>query len=199
MSDAPSRPMPSHPSDAETAQALQAFAALWRRKRGDRRLPRRADFPIEELRPWLGYVNLHDVSRAPLRFRIRLAGTRLSLLYPHDPTGRHLDELVPPPLYDAVVAGLVRATGEGVPVLDGFAIRTPSGADYVAHRCVLPLAEDGGEVTALIELLIGRLERVDTFPTDVTGAVVVPIPALPGEADPAGPAGGTDPLPGDKR
>jgi hypothetical protein len=171
--------LPDDPSPDEAARALESFEKLWWAKLGSRRLPSRKDFDIAELRPWVGWINLLEVVGDPPRFRYRLVGTRLSLLHDRDPTGRYLDEVVAQRRYGEIIAALVRAVAERVPVADHVTVRSDGGAKYQCVRCLLPLSEDDGEVTMLMELLIGRLLGADRFPGDASDAVAAPSRTAP--------------------
>ena len=95
---------------------LTALLELWQRKAAMAGIPRRQDFEVSELKPWLGHITLLDVepmvpivpaersagawagreSRFPAagsgayRFRVRLAGTRRVETLGRDDTGDYL-------------------------------------------------------------------------------------------------------------
>jgi len=77
---------------------LVTLLAHWHAVRGPRTLPSRADLDPLSLPALLGNLILVDVLPAPLRFRYRLIGSRLTERVGRDMTGRHFDE-VPEPLY----------------------------------------------------------------------------------------------------
>ncbi|MEE8545135.1 MAG: PAS domain-containing protein, partial [Alphaproteobacteria bacterium] len=62
--------------EAEIAhdERLLSLYRYWSDKRRDRSMPARADLAVPELKPWLGFLNLVDVSHDPLDFRYRVFG-----------------------------------------------------------------------------------------------------------------------------
>lgn len=86
------------------APELRRMLALWEEKRGARSMPSRADFPPEVLRGHLGWIVLIDVQPEPLRFRYRLVGSGVTGRIGRDSTGRYLDELYPPDIYENAIS-----------------------------------------------------------------------------------------------
>ena len=76
------------PDGFAAVPGIASLQALWDSRRGARRLPARDDFPVEDLRPWLGYVSLVDVTPPPRRFRWRLIGTGIAERLGRDAAGR---------------------------------------------------------------------------------------------------------------
>src|SRR5262249_10216381 len=67
---------------------LLAFYALWRAKcRGDA-LPARADFTVDDLRPFIGRIAILDVIDGGQDFRFRLYGTQIAEEYQGEMTGK---------------------------------------------------------------------------------------------------------------
>jgi hypothetical protein len=93
----PADPLDATPSplrsiaDLETAPLQDAWAQL-EAKRGSRPFLRRADIDPAELKPLLSSIGLVDVHHAPLRFRIRLAGTSWRQSLDFEATGLWLDD-----------------------------------------------------------------------------------------------------------
>ena len=77
-------------------ERLVALQQVWESKCKDGRLPSKADFPPEDVKPWLGHILLLDVSRNPARFRVRLMGGNLVSYAGTDFTGKWLDEVFDP-------------------------------------------------------------------------------------------------------
>lgn len=78
----------------ESAEFRQLFA-LWQQKRGNRRIPSRADFDPLELKMMLPRLMLIEVVDDPPDFRYRLAGTASRDLTGLDWTGHSILDLVP--------------------------------------------------------------------------------------------------------
>ncbi|HEX6959608.1 MAG TPA: PAS domain-containing protein [Ferrovibrio sp.] len=76
--------VPAHPQ-------LEALRRLWMEKRGDRPAPGRADFTIEDLRPWFGHLMILDCLPGG-DFRYRLYGSDLAMQFGFDLTGRDVSE-----------------------------------------------------------------------------------------------------------
>lgn len=81
----------SEPPREATPHALDALERLWHRKRGDRQLPERRDFAVEEFRPWFGHLRIIRVAPEPPRLKVTLDGTEIVAMAGVDLTGRHLD------------------------------------------------------------------------------------------------------------
>ena len=56
-------------------------------------MPTRSDINPGDIPALLPYVSLIDIERDPLRYRIRLAGTRLYDIYDGEITGKYVEEL----------------------------------------------------------------------------------------------------------
>ena len=73
---------------------VRAIVAHWAAMGQEDRLPGRCDLDPRAIPRLLPNVWLVDVERSPaLRFRYRLAGTRITRAFSEDPTGRYLDEV----------------------------------------------------------------------------------------------------------
>ena len=70
---------------------LKALLDLWQEKRGTRPLPSRDDFPVSQLRPWLGNLALIDLTGGAPRFR--LCGTGLHARFGGEMTKREVARL----------------------------------------------------------------------------------------------------------
>jgi hypothetical protein len=81
-------------SQGETVEHsdLKALLALWNRKRGERRMPVRADFAPRDMRAYLRRIHLYDVLDGGRDFRIRLMGTSIAIGLGSDPTGKLVTE-----------------------------------------------------------------------------------------------------------
>lgn len=134
---------------------LARLLELWRTKRDAvGALPRREDFSIRSLKPFLKHVSI--LERVPAcpghRYRIRLQGTMLSHFF-GDHTGKLLEDAVPPQLaerwtgiYDAVLEARrpLRMLGtydtESMNYLVGEALAIPLGNGEAAPGSVLSAA-----------------------------------------------------------
>lgn len=83
--------LPDEASDRH--RGMRDLLDLWNRKRGDRRMPARADFSPTEMKALLPMMALFDVEPAPRRYRVRLFGTGLGLHSGLDLSGKYLDQV----------------------------------------------------------------------------------------------------------
>lgn len=136
---------------------LCALHRFWLEKklRAGGRLPSRSAIRPEELKPWLGWINLLEVVDGGRDYVFRLYGSNVAREFARDLTGRSISEL-PPEHVPIVTAPFQRVMRERLPCATRHLIHI-EGRSFVWERLVLPLAEDGEAVDIL---LIG-LYRVD--------------------------------------
>lgn len=127
---------------------LRAFHDLWASKRRDGRLPARADFDIDELKPFLGRVAILDVVDGGRDFRFRLYGTTILDQYKREMTGKLASEFRPD-FVRPIMKGYKAAYDTKRPHVDRIDIDAPD-MHYVWDRIVLPLAGDGETVDMLL-------------------------------------------------
>ena len=77
--------------DCDHPQAC-ALAALWETKRGSGGMPTRADFDIEDLKPWFNHVLMVDVLDGGADFRYRMIGTHITDFMRRDRSGKKVTE-----------------------------------------------------------------------------------------------------------
>jgi hypothetical protein len=130
---------------------LEDFLGYWRRVRGDRAMPRRADVdPAEIPRRLLPNLFLTDVVDGGARFRYRLVGTEAVRAIGAEPTGRYVDEINQQPPYRDYVIGLYRrVVAERLPVFSVSRYSRqgdPTGGHRATQRLMCPLSSDGTSV-----------------------------------------------------
>lgn len=69
---------------------LQGLLDLWCARRAGGRVPRRADLPFEDLKPWLGRIMLVEPIEGADDFRYRLFGTEVARELGRDLTGHSI-------------------------------------------------------------------------------------------------------------
>jgi hypothetical protein len=152
--------------------------ALWRRKAGDRPMPRRSELSPRDLKDVLRHLLIFErVEQSPSRYRIRLIGTSLTGLA-GDRTGVMVEEIVPP-------EHLPRWVGSGDLVLDGgqplrFVGRVHlEGKEYLnAENLFVPLSNDRDEpvfIMGLCRYTPRRTENEESWESQVAsipGALV---------------------------
>ena len=102
--------------DAVEHPDLKTLLELWNRKRGERRMPVRADFTPHEMRAYLRRIHLYDVLDGGRNFRIRVMGTSLTIGLGSDPTGKLITEYPDPPAGHRFMLILQHVVSVGRPV-----------------------------------------------------------------------------------
>ena len=134
-------------------KATAALRALWSQLRGETRVPLRADFRPELLKPWLPNIVIVEAVGAPPRFRVRLAGTAAVSFAGRDFTDRFLDDVIPPEHYQATVAPYVHAIESGEPAEDDILRHqfvAPDGTHLPVRRLVMPCSSDGARIDRFV-------------------------------------------------
>ncbi|SRR5579883_2227903 len=116
-------------------------------------LPSRRSFDVLDLKYVLGYVNLLDVLRAPLRFRYRVHGTHCVALLGYDMTGKFVDDY-PDDAYRARVSEkFTQVVETRSPSCDRGEREIVDGRRIGFEALILPLAADGETVDMLMVAL----------------------------------------------
>lgn len=156
--DAPAVVASGQPDDALpfTDDRLAAAYFYWRRKRGNRRMPSRAEIDPIEIPRLLPDVMLVDVL-GDGRYRYRLIGTENARAHGINATGRYLDEVLPGLEYRKHVTGLYdECVRERRPVYTECLFLSPQLQAPERHTKVifLPLSEDGETVNIVFVLQV---------------------------------------------
>lgn len=147
--------VPSTDSQLPDAQLRKAFA-YWDQKRGERRMPRRADIdPIEmpSLLPNLRLVEVHG----PGQYRYRLVGTEVEQFHGGlSFKDRFIHEALPGPLADHVIPVYDQCVRERRPLYLENTFLTPDKQRVARHSRVLflPLSEDDSAVSMVLVIQI---------------------------------------------
>ncbi len=133
---------------------LRRLYDYWSTKRGDRRLPSRADLDPVEMAFIIGNVILIDVLEGtPPQFRIRLHGTNLAERVGYELTGKMLDDMPAPGFRELSRRTFAKAVRTREPVHS----LNERVMDDQVHRyevLVLPLSADGERIDMLLTGLI---------------------------------------------
>ncbi len=129
---------------------LQQLFDYWESKRGQRKMPSRADIDPLDMSFIIGNLILVDViAGTPLGFRIRLHGTNLTERVGYDLTGKMLAELPQVEFRDLSRLSFTKVSNTGRPlcavrdrVLDDRALRY--------ETVILPLSGDDAQVDMLL-------------------------------------------------
>ena len=129
---------------------LEPVFRYWDRKRGDRRMPRRADIDPAEIIPFLRALMIVDVVPDDRRYVYRLVGTREVEARGRDPTGRAVGEAFIGSSRERVLANYDRVQLTGRPHIDLNTVITTKDRLDNSHVIFLPLSEDGESVTQIL-------------------------------------------------
>ena len=129
----------------------------WRRKRGGRTMPSRADIDPIDLKAHLGNLCLIDVEQNPLRMRYRLIGSNITQKMGRDATGRYYDEIYAGQLLEDVQASFRWIVEHRAPLRTHGQAFYPDKNFYRYEIINLPLADDGTTVNMVLGNLTFRL------------------------------------------
>jgi len=125
---------------------LKALLALWQEKRGTRPLPSRDDFPVSELRPWLGNLALIDLTGEDPHFR--LCGTALHERFGGEMTKRNVASLTEASGAPKLLACIEEARQTLIPAPMTHEVRREHRRT-VFHELCLPLGDGSSADTIL--------------------------------------------------
>jgi hypothetical protein len=125
---------------------LSFLKAYWDGKRGDRRMPTRAEIKPADMKEHLGWIILLDALPDFSDFRYRTIGTRVTQYFLADSTGRTLSEAFGQ-YGDTAVNGVISTHRKAA--RDQIAVRSYGGAGWLGRSFMdfdalfLPLSDDG--------------------------------------------------------
>jgi hypothetical protein len=129
---------------------LEPLLRYWERKRGARRMPRRADIDPAEMIAFLPAVMLVDVVADQRRYVYRLVGTREVQARGRDPTGRPVGEAFIGSSRESVLANYDHVSLTCAPHIDLKTVITTGDRLDNSHVIFLPLSEDGETVSQIL-------------------------------------------------
>ena len=129
---------------------LRQLFDYWESKRGERKMPSRADIDPLDLTFIIGNVILVDViPGTPLGFRIRLHGTNLVERVHYELTGKMLDDLPQPEFRELSRLSFTRVANTGKP-LQARRDRILDERPRRYETIILPLSGDDARVDMLL-------------------------------------------------
>lgn len=132
------------------SESVREMYAHWLELRGDRILPRRADFEPARVKRYLPSIMLVDVRWEPLDFVYRLVGTREAETRGYDPTGRRVAEAYFANSAEHALGNYRYVAMEKSVLYDCESIAVP-GNRYVGDESVfLPFTLDGERVGQIL-------------------------------------------------
>ena len=152
-------------SKCELSDAPDDVAALlahWQNLCGTRKQPARREIDPVQLRPYLGFLCILDVSDQPEDFVFRLFGTGIADFMDRDLTGRSVRDFQPAELGERIFEQFRDVVAAGRPALYRVEVsRDKPPRTSASYRLLLPLSNDG---TALNHDL--TYTRFDAMPPD---------------------------------
>ena len=126
--------------------------AIWRRKRGDSDLPRRADFDPAEMKRLLPNIIISDLEPQPFRVRYRLVGTKVVAASGFDFSGRYLDEIALASGAGKWLAQYREVFETRRPLFGRTELPTMDGGSFVYEFALLPVTTDGRSANQCLEI-----------------------------------------------
>jgi hypothetical protein len=143
------------PALFQTAVVRQAYA-YWLAKCRGAEPPSRSDIDPVEIGPLLPYVFLVDVTRAPLTFRFRLVGSKITEWADKEYTGLAVDQRDYGPQWRKVFNLYAEVAASRTPRLDLYSAPWVDREFYQYERIIAPLSSDGTS----IDMLFGALHAL---------------------------------------
>ncbi|WP_374381333.1 PAS domain-containing protein [Dongia sp.] len=138
-------------TDINKYPALADALETWLQARGSR-APRSID-PIALPKGLLPYVMLLDLEEAPLRLRVRLAGTAVCAKYGGELKGRTTDDFFEPADARHVVDAALTVARLGLPSLAERTYVNLDGSLWSYVRLIAPLSRDGQKIDSFFKVL----------------------------------------------
>jgi hypothetical protein len=129
---------------------------FWRSCRHGRSVPLKAYLdPVEMPRRILPHLFLYERTSNG-RFRCRLAGTGVCEMYHNDPTGKYLDDMIPPPARESRIRLFRAVLDQERPIAYEGHIAEP-GREWIPFlRLLLPISSDGFTADTVFGMVIFR-------------------------------------------
>ncbi len=128
-----------------SSAAQVAFYDYWQEIRGDRLMPSKADFDPMRIPQSLPYIVMEGVYYDPLRFKIRLIGSKCKT--PNSYLGKFINDI---PEIQGVEGLLAESVRTKKPYFYYNDFRLDNGIVKVYSSLVLPFSEDGDTVTIIM-------------------------------------------------
>jgi hypothetical protein len=135
---------------AAAIRAHEELFAYWAARRRGANLPARRDLHPADIKRLLPTLSLIEVARAPLEFRIRLAGTALYDVYGREITGRGLAEVYNSAAADYWRAELQKVVAEARPAVGVHSLAWRGASHLSLLWLRLPLAANGTDVDMIL-------------------------------------------------
>jgi hypothetical protein len=130
--------------------AIREIFEYWNTKRGERKMPQRADIDPAEFKRHLPRIMLVDVSWDPLDFVYRLTGTDEVRWRHADPTGKRVEENYFGPTPELVMKNYRYVAQNGSFLYDPNPFVTPDNRYIRDETIMMPLCDDHGRVSQIL-------------------------------------------------
>lgn len=136
--------------DGRLTEEFARLLTLWNARRKQRTLPKRSDFPAEDLRAWMGHLGVVRFRPGLKRFLVELAGSMVVRYDGADYTGKFLEDAVPAHALGPIIKPYDLAIKHRRPVFARIAPSILRGRFTYFDRLVLPCGDDGETVDRFI-------------------------------------------------
>lgn len=151
---------------ATASKGTREIHAYWANSRGDRRLPRRADFDPADVPHLLANFMLIDVEGVRPDgvgiFRYRVVGAYEVGNRGHNPTGRLVEDGFFAPSLEEAIGAYERARTRGEPYYARINFEDDRGRLVFEDSILLPYSEDGETVSQILVYSERRLRASET-------------------------------------
>ncbi len=149
---------------AECPKEVAELFRYWDERRGDRRMPRRADITPEDFSAHLPGIMLVDVEGTDDDgfgiFRYRVVGTGEVTIRGHDPTGKLVEDGFFGPSKEDVIGSYEFVRHVQSFIYDPLEYETPDGRWCDECTIFLPLSENGETVSQILVYSIKRQKKL---------------------------------------
>jgi len=122
-----------------------AFYEYWQKIKNDKSMPNRASFKPMDIPKVLPYIFMEDVEHNPLRYKVRLIGSKSDV--PNEHTGKYLDEISDLDLVIGLLDDLVKVKK---PYYYERKMTLANGASKRYSSVVVPFSDDDDEVNIVM-------------------------------------------------
>lgn len=135
-------------------ERIVALYQYWDEKRGERLMPRRADIDPTDFVEHLPGIILIDIEGEDEHsqgiFRYRVVGTREVANRQRDPTGERVEEGFFAESVESALRGYESVRTQRAPIFEPISFVTPEGVRIEEESIMLPLSENGTDVTQIL-------------------------------------------------
>ena len=129
---------------------LLALYRYWRRKAGDRRMPRRDEMDPIEMKPWLSNLALIEFMGSVETYWVKLEGTNIEAFYGNRRTGRGIEALTSESERELMMAQYCPVVEQGIPAFHEAEFENSHGQLSPHIKLILPLSDDGVAMNMVI-------------------------------------------------